>query len=201
MGGFGSGRWYRWDKRFFLDECLPIDVRRWQRDGLLRHGKSFVWCWPKTPEVYYFINVKVEPSQVILMFRHRARSEDWHEEEMSVALTHTPCHYGGQRIWFVCPSCSCRAAVLRCQRSHFVCRRCARVPYQSQSQTQTDRAIDRAWKIRRRLGADSGWRAPVRLKPKGMHSKTFDQLRNQMEEAEEIAFADLSMKLNARQMG
>lgn len=201
MGGFGSGRWYRWNKRNFLDAQLPIDVRRWEREGLLRPGNSFVWCTPQTPQVYYVINVRVEASQVILMFRQRAQGEDWQEVEDSIGLTHTPCHFGGQRVWFLCPVCQQRAAVLRCQQSHFVCRRCARVPYQSQSQTQTDRAIDRAWKIRRRLGGDSHWGTPVLVKPKGMHLKTFEQLQNQMEEAEELSLADLIMKLNARKMG
>jgi len=201
MGGFGSGRWYRWNKRNVLDEHLPIDVRRWYREGLLRPGNSFVWCWPKTQEVYYFISVRIESSQVVLMFRQRAQGEDWREEQESVALTYTSCHYGGQRVWFGCPSCHNRAAVLRLHGSHFVCRRCCREPYHSQSQAWADRAIDRAWKIRRRIGRDSSWGNPVLVKPKGMHLKTFERLQNQMEEAEEIALADLRMKLNAREMG
>lgn len=195
MGGLGSGNWFRWDKRNYLDHHIAVDVRRWQREGLLQPGRWFSWSWSYIDERRDTVGVRVEPSQVVLMFRQRDQGEDWREVEEPIALTHTPCTYGGQRVWFVCPSCQHRAALLRCQRPYFVCRRCCRLPYQSQNETQADRAISRARMLRRRLGADASLRNPVLIKPKGMHWKTFDQLQYRLEESEYMFFTYLKKKL------
>jgi len=196
MGGLGSGNWFRWDKRNYLDELISIDVQRWKRDGLLQPGRKFSWSWLYGDEAHDSISVRVEPGRVVLMFRQRDQGEGWCEVEELIVLSHTPCTYGGKRVWFVCPSCQRRAALLRCQRPYFVCRRCCRLPYQSQSETQADRAISKARKLRRRLGADDSLRNPVLVKPKGMHWKMFTQLRDWLDEAVFMIFTNSMKRLD-----
>lgn len=41
MGGIGSRNWYRWDKRYAVEDYRSLDVRRWQQDGLLEPGRWF----------------------------------------------------------------------------------------------------------------------------------------------------------------
>ena len=50
MGGRGSGRIFRWDKKTSLEECRFIDVRDWKRRGLLANGSGFSWYWMRDGE-------------------------------------------------------------------------------------------------------------------------------------------------------
>jgi hypothetical protein len=48
----------------------------------------------------------------------------------------TPCHYGGCRWWFWCPSCSrrCRILYQPCDEAIFACRTCHNLTYSSQQE-------------------------------------------------------------------
>lgn len=48
-----------------------------------------------------------------------------------VKLLHTPCNYGGSRLWFECPQCRHRVGVLYSGRV-FVCRHCKNLNYPAQ---------------------------------------------------------------------
>lgn len=106
MGGRGSGCWYRWDTRPIVEDYRCLDVNRWRRDGLLRPGYQFLWCWwrdsDKT-EKLADINVFVANGRLLLSYRYRYGGGDWQDVTESVPLTWTPCNYGGRRPWFVCP--------------------------------------------------------------------------------------------------
>ena len=51
-----------------------------------------------------------------------------------VELTETPCYYGGQRMWFLCPACRLRVGTLYCKplSDEFYCRHCNKLMYQLQ---------------------------------------------------------------------
>lgn len=49
-----------------------------------------------------------------------------------VATTTTPCFFGGERYWFLCPLCSKRVAILY-QIDSFGCRNCHNLMYASQA--------------------------------------------------------------------
>ena len=46
-------------------------------------------------------------------------------------FTSTPCHFGGERLWFQCPTPGChrRAAKLYLGARVFACRRCYNLAY------------------------------------------------------------------------
>ncbi len=60
-------------------------------------------------------------------------------------------------------------------------------PYASQQETVLDRANRKAFKLRRRLKDDGGIGDCIWKKPKGMHWRTFERLKAQLEEQDEIA--------------
>ena len=153
MGGPGSGSWYRWDKREYLDDNISVDIRRWKRDGLLWSGNSFGWKWTVNDEVSSSIRIRVEDQSVILVYRQRVCGGDWRDIEERIYLTYTDCNYGGSRVWFLCPSCGRRGAKLFSRVPYFVCRQCCGLSYQSQAETRDDRAMRTARKIRQKLGA------------------------------------------------
>lgn len=85
-------------------------------------------------------------------------------------LEWTPCNFGGERPWFVCPGegCARRVAILY-GLGQPLCRRCRDLAYESQREDGIARAKRRAEKTRSRLPS-SGTR------PKGMHHATFQKL-------------------------
>ena len=94
-----------------------------------------------------------------------------------VLLNRTPCRFGGERPWFICPAKGChrRVAILY-SGNIYACRHCHQLAYTSQRQTDYDRAARQAEKIRGKLGWDTGIFEMEGDKPKGMHWRTFERL-------------------------
>jgi hypothetical protein len=107
MGGRGSGRRWYYGAADCTDEYRSLDVRRWERDGLLMPGRWFGWQWGRDGEIVASIQVVAETDRVTLSYRHRRSGEDWKREEYPVGLTRTPCAFGGRRAWFFCPAAGC----------------------------------------------------------------------------------------------
>ena len=127
--------------------CISIDVRRWHREDRLQKGQRFSWSWERSGEPAGSIGVRVERDSVVLTYRvWNALTSEWKSIEQRVPITWTTCHFGGQRLWFVCPAhsnghdCGRRVAVLYCAGELFACRRCYRLAYASQQQTPLLRA-------------------------------------------------------------
>ena len=92
MGGIGSGNWYRWDKRDAVEDYRSLDVRRWQRDGLLEPGRWFSWQWTRDGQTLASIGVTAGADRVILNHRHRSGGGEWKAKNIRFALTgrHAP---------------------------------------------------------------------------------------------------------------
>jgi hypothetical protein len=81
---------------------------------------------------YYFADLKM---------RLLKGQQDWYlsfenygpkNSNNTISLLETPCHYGGYREWFECPSCKERAGVLYLHEDNFSCRKCLGLGYYSQ---------------------------------------------------------------------
>lgn len=177
MGGLGSGRRWHYGAKETINDYRSIDVRSWQRDGLLKPKQAFRWQWSSGGEVLASIRVRTDYGRVILNYSHRSQGNDWQEENYSVNLTWTPCNFGGERPWFLCPVVGCgrRVAILYGGRI-FACRHCHQLAYPSQRESSDDRAARRADKIRKKLGWFPGILNGTGWKPKGMHWKTYEKL-------------------------
>ena len=160
---FGAGR-PGWNVK--AEHCRSIDVRRVERENLLRAGVTTAWAWTdsETGERLASIGFSVTDDAVLLFYNLNDKPT-----RQTVPLERTPCHYGGSRPWFNCPRCRRRVAVLYLRASGFACRHCQRVTYASQS----DDALGRTWRRQAKLEARLGehWR-----RPKGMHHRTRERL-------------------------
>lgn len=178
MGGSGSGRRWHYSAKETTEGYRSIDVRWLKREGMLSLGANRRITWSRQGEVVASINVRAEPGQVVLTYRHKSGGGDWKDESYSAHLVTTSCHMGGERPWFLCPARGCgkRVAVLY-GGGIFACRKCYQLTYPSQRESPEDRAARRADRIRDRLGwpggilEGSGWG-----KPKGMHWRTYERL-------------------------
>jgi len=190
MGGLGSGRWYRWDKKTTEEEEPRIDVRYLRKEGLLKSKGIGTLTWSCRGQETGSIKFRVEPERIVLIYCARSDGGDWQSIEEPVRFDRTPCHYGGERLWFLCPDCKHRVAVLYGAGIRFLCRTCSKLPYGSQNETLQDRMIRKSQKIRRRLGASESLFEPIWQRPKGMHRKTFQRLRAEAQQAESISWAE-----------
>lgn len=182
MGGMGSGRRNQ-NGKDTTDEYRMLDVRLLQRNGLLTPGQSFGWSWKRHGKTVASIQMRTEADRVILKYRHKRGGDDWQDKEYPVSLVWTPCNYGGQRAWFLCPAKGCgrRVAILFLGSSGiFACRHCYRLAYACQRETAGDRAMRRADAIRIRLGWGAGIANPMGDKPRGMHWRTYGRLLTQL---------------------
>lgn len=180
MGGIGSGRHWHYGAKDTTENYMPIDIRRWQREGLLAPGTAFTCHRTCNGETIGSIRVRAESDCVILIYRHRSGGGEWKDERSPVSLDWTSCNYGGKRPWFLCPAKGCgrRVAILY-GGSIFACRHCHQLAYPSQREEDYDRAARRADKIREQLGWKQGILNPRGWKkPKGMHWRTFARLNN-----------------------
>jgi hypothetical protein len=182
---------YRWDKKDTVEGHKQLDVRQLKRAGRLFPGSCFSWQWSVDGKPTGDIRIRVEAGHVDLIYRYRSRGqEQWEDVEERVRLVWTPCNYGGERPWFLCPGQSCgrRVAVLYAAGIYFLCRHCYEPTYSCQQETTPFRLLSRAQKLRDRLGASPCIDDAIIKKPKGMHWRTF---RQQSSQARNVAYRAL----------
>lgn len=170
MGGYGSGRHNGGGKRA-AGSSLGLDVRAMHRAGSLQPGARGSWKWwhDRAAPPIASISYMADADAVTLMFRTQGETV-----EQRVPLVWTACNYGGRRPWWRCPECSRRVAILYGHRKFFACRHCRDLCHASQLENPEDRALRRAWRIRRQLGQTGGGHMdPMPDKPKGMHWRTY----------------------------
>ena len=177
MGGSGSGNRWRTAGRPCTNEFRSLDVRWLGRQGLLRPTGWLTLSWKAGSETTASIRIRGGRDQVHLRYRHQPCGGAWKEESYAIRVVYTPCHFGGDRAWFLCPAVGCgrRVAVLF-GGGVFACRHCYRLVYPSTREDGWDRAIRRADTIRDRLGWQPGILNGMGPKPKWMRWRTFDRL-------------------------
>jgi hypothetical protein len=172
--------------RVTCEACPSIDVREWQRHGLLRVGLPFTYSWTRAGEPLAAIDVRTEADAVVLTFKG---SNEWRPAGQRVALVSTRCHLGGARPWFRCP-CGRRVAKLyRRDAPVFACRQCCGLAYASQREIPRHRAILRAQRLKMRLGGSANLLDPLPERPRGMHRQTYYRWLHKAMAAQERSLA------------
>lgn len=119
---------------------------------------------------------------------------DLHGERIVTTWTNT--NFGGQRQWFLCPSCERRCAIIyrRDNAPLWCCRVCGGGRFITETQSPRQRMLHKALKIRQRLGQkNAALGFPFPPKPPRMHTVTYQRIREEAEAREvEILLADLA---------
>jgi len=180
MGGIGSGGYAHQRIKGTVTNDRALDIRYWQREGVMKPGLRFEVRWGPQCLLTLGVAVQVEEQRVVLAYRHSRSDGSLTLVEYPITLDWTPCPFGGQRPWFLCPTENCgkRVAILYQDGHHFACRHCQQLAYSSQRENPIDRNLRRARKINLKLGsrADSIHSSPD--KPKGMRWRTYQGLLN-----------------------
>lgn len=185
MGGAGSGRYPRPPGKISVDTALSLDVRPWQRQGLIQRGQWFAAPWINGMGLSP-VTVEVEDSAVRLHVPTEVWGVALEIRSHLVQLESTPCHLGGPRFWFRCPTLGCgkKVAILYFAKIAFACRACCELSYPSQRERAPDRALRRAQSLRTQLGGSANVLTPFPPKPAGMHWRTFETIRSEAAKCE-----------------
>jgi len=91
------------------EHCKKLDVRRWQREGVLQPGRSGSWQWTnkETGEQTGSIGYRVDDGCVRLDYSIGGKPSG-----QTVRLSQSACNYGGARQWLICPIRGERVGVL-----------------------------------------------------------------------------------------
>lgn len=195
MGGIGSGRGSQ-GRKDVTSDMLALDVRRLKRNGLLVPGRTFNMHWRLNGETQAPIKVQAEFDCVILSYRSSGYDRECQSMECLLYLEWTDCHFGGQRVWFRCPGNECgRRTAIVYGGPKFLCRKCHQLVYACQRETDSYRTIRQADAIRKRLGWQIGIANPEGAKPKGMHWRTFKQLKAKHDAFANATWATMTLRL------
>ena len=159
----------------------PPDLRRWRMLDPTRIGKSglipaITW---KAPEGFDQLGVIARHDGVVFV-----RRNDYGQlGKLFVGFTFTATRFAGRRPWFSCPSCGQACRILYGTQS-LRCRKCRNLKYQSQYEAPAFRLLDRASKIRRRLGPAGASGEPLPPKPRRMCWRTYRRLERLVQRLE-----------------
>lgn len=183
-----------------VEECLCLDIDRLHRKSLLTPFNFLTISWNYTTADHNgrpagSIGIVVLDNALKLSYaltdKDTGKQQDYN---INVPIEWIPCSYGGTRPYFTCPDCYRRVLKLYKPPSQelFSCRHCWDLTYRSCQDSGDDQARARARTERacRKLGIknygnyeDAYYKTYVLDRPKGMHKKTFERLRQAVFEA------------------
>lgn len=105
MGGAGSGRGPTFDAKTTVEDCHALDVGSFLERGVFRYPwGSIKWFRgdDQTGAIDYTASVDGGP-HLVLRYGFARRDGPTETVTETVRLVSTPCHFGGERWWFVCP--------------------------------------------------------------------------------------------------
>ena len=178
MGGFGSGQT---GEKILTSQMTELDVRTLYRSGFIEKltrlpSNKQLEGTDESGEVHLFVSAQ----QMSFSYFHIGYSSEHHPIRIVIKFDWTSCYFGGRRLWFLCPKCGRRVAILYGGKN-FYCRTCLNLAYPSENESKPNRPLRKANKIKKRLKCEPGVQNNIKFKPKGMHQKTFDRLLRQVE--------------------
>ncbi|MEW6380820.1 MAG: hypothetical protein AB1611_14600 [bacterium] len=128
--------------RYTVEDSLSLPISWFRENCYLYQGGLGAFEWTsekrgKIASIFFAVNADEGlpgDSFIILAYSVTDKLTGQKEEITErIDIGSTPCHFGGVRYWFVCPSCRRRAGKLYLAPGtrHFRCRNCANLTYRS----------------------------------------------------------------------
>jgi hypothetical protein len=128
------GRYY-WDKKDTVEDCRSIGIPFLTKQGFFcghKYGR-ITWSRGEREVASIGVTVSIMDDEGYVKFNysttHRS-TEEKTSHDYKVSLAKTPCHFGGERHWFVC-QCRRRIGTLYMPPGggRFRCRHCCGISY------------------------------------------------------------------------
>ncbi len=193
MGGYGSGRV---GERELITNLRFLNVRWLNKQGLLKSKGVKTLSWSRNGKPWGKMEVLVEEDCIRLIYKVSRNDGPWEDKDVEIKLLKTSCRFGGFQYWFECPVCRRRVCCVYLSNT-WCCRHCGHLAYPSENEDEIERLRSKALKLKEKL------RGEYWIKPKGMHQKTYDRLREAFLEAEakaDDAFDEKLQQLDQRLM-
>jgi hypothetical protein len=174
-------------KRLTVEELATdcIDVRELNRKGLLKERTVTlrpVLRWPQVAKM------RADRYVIELNFCNLVTPQYIH-------LSWTPCNFGSERPWMLCPHCRKRVARLFKGMGGYFCRACVgNPPYESQLRNDMARLYLRAYRLRERIGGGRPVIDPIRERPYRMWRRTYNRIVAEVERLERILIGSRIVK-------
>lgn len=199
MGGYGSGRS---GGRPVIEDGLTLDINKLRRDNLIRSNssRSGSLTWLETysgrevATIGYSTSIGDDEGSLRLRYTTTRFGQEKIDSDYEIMLETAPQPFGGIRWFFTCPATGARASRLYMPpgSTRFLSRGAyRRLAYRSQRTTLYDRALNRAFKLRRRMG-DQGAIGDFIMKPKWTRWATFEREMERIDRAEAVVDAHLA---------
>ena len=147
---------YYYNRKPTAEESCDITIFKLKKWGMLSSGQTTgktSWTSSMTGKIttlLLLVDVTDEPF-VIFMYTLTDRDGNETKYDQTVPLETTPCNFGGERYWFLCPVCYSRVGALFLIPGdvNFACRHCNNITYLSRNRCNagafghTSRQIDK----------------------------------------------------------
>lgn len=132
------------------DNLERISTKALKKHGFLKGLKSGTMTWTNSGlwgesknSVSIVVSTLEGDSYLRIYYTQRNRNTDEKTDfDYKIPLTSTPCRYGGNRYWFICPwykngvYCGKRVGTLYKDGDYFACRHCYALTYRSRNQNR-----------------------------------------------------------------
>ncbi len=163
-----------------FESCPSLDIRLLSRRRKLWPSGSFIEPWVRAGDPVGSIRVSNGPNHILLGFCCLETSPvAWKHVDQNIRVVWTSCALGGGRPWFVCPVVGCGRRVALIYLSGlgvFACRKCHDLAYATQFEAVGRRGMERARRIRLKLGGGPNLCDPFPDRPRRMHRRTYARL-------------------------
>lgn len=160
----------RWRPK--CEQFLRLDIRALARKGLLSPGSSaYLPLTSHDAGQSATVRIVAEEDCIRVLYAWTSRGGKSASTCCHIQLERTSCHYGGARLWFRCPRCDSRRAILfgLAPYRSFGCWGCMDVVYASQDA----RKMCRLWRRQAKL---EGLLVGGYRRPRGMHWRTLNHI-------------------------
>lgn len=140
-------------KKLTLDDVISLDISYLKKVGCLSPNSSIELFWLRNTLIVDRVKLFIEYD-----FLEMAGGR--------VYFTRTPCNFGGDRLWFVCPECERRSRVL--YSLDFICRQCVALVHGSVGMGKLERLDRKIDKFKKMKCIDDNFF----IKPKQVHRIT-----------------------------
>lgn len=176
MGGFGSGNWNRhrsYNTVDLMPEFYAIDFKNLRGEVAAKARDEFS---NKSIRLRYFRN----GSTVVLIFHEQERIDGDEPLAPIIKIVSTPCHFGGEREWLLCPEPTCgrRVGSLFIGEHHRIaCRKCLGLLYESQYGGRIENRLSRLRAIHRKFGRGGIGARSMAMQTAPLFHSLIDELR------------------------